>query len=289
MTSLAEALAAQFGAAGLRTFDAGRLDGLTVSASAAELLSVTGLPARVGTYFTAAGPGGPLRIVAEDGQPAWLLLGGDQGASLAADLDGAVHALLRPSWGRSRPVNRSIEQLAASLAMLDRYLPLLAAAAQSEQIGPLWNKLRSALAYIDPDAQADPECWWALVLEDIRHVVSFPFSAAAKFVRDGQEPQVLTASAVLGLPHPELQLARRLAELGVDRSSVTELYTELQACRMPGHYCGLRAAVAFPRAQYTYAFPYGEDAQERQESVNAAALAAATAATAATAAEAGDR
>jgi len=286
MTSLAEALTAQFGPAGLRAFTAKQLDGLALSASAAGLLSATGLPVRVGTYFTAPGPGEPLSLTVEADRPPWLRLGTDQGAQLAADSDGAVQALLPRSWGRTRPVNRSIEQLAASLAMLDRYLPLLAAAAQSEQIGPLWTRLRDALAYIDPDAQADPECWWALVLEDIRHVVSFPFSAAVKIVRNGQEPQLLTASAALGLPHPELQLASRLAALGVDPNSVTELYTELQACRMPGHYCGLRAAAEFPHAEYTYAFPYGQDAQQRQESLNAAAQAAATAATAA---EGGDR
>jgi hypothetical protein len=278
VTSLAEALTAQFGPAGLRTFDAGQLEGLNLSAGAAELVSTTGLPIRVGTYFTAPEPGERLSLAVEADQPPWLRLGTDQGAQLAADADGAVHALLPKSWGPARLVSQSIEQFAAGLAMLDRYLPLLAAAAQSEQIGPLWSKLRDALAYIEPDAQADPECWWALVLEDIRHVVSFPFSAAVKIVRSGHEPQLLTASAALGLPHPELQLASRVAALGVEPFSVTELYTELQACRMPGHYCGLRAAAEFPRAAYTYAFPYGQDAQQRQESLNAAAQAAATAA-----------
>lgn len=128
-----------------------------------------------------------------------------------------------------------------------------------------------------PRRAADPDAWWPLVLEDIRHTVSFPFSAAAEYAHHGGTPQVITAQAALGLPHPELQLAARLAALQADSAGVTELYTKLQACRMPGHYCAPRAATALPRAKYTYAYPYGDDPVQREQSLTAAATAAARA------------
>ena len=279
MSPLADALVDQFGSEGLRRLDHAVPAELGVSEDATELLTGAGLPARVGVYFTAPGPNDRPTIPVGEDEPGWLRLGTDHGAQLAVAPDGKVRAL-PPSadWGPTRPVNDSVEQFVGSLIILDRYLPILAKAAQRDGVGEVWKHLRDALAEIDPPVSGEPDGWWSRVLEDIRHTVSFPFSAAVKVVPAGGPPRILTASAALGLPHPELQLADRLAADRIDRNLARELFTELEACRTPGHYCAMRARGAFPRARYTYALPYRDDADERERSVIAAAQRAADAA-----------
>lgn len=278
MSDLAAALLAQFGPGGLCPRNPDRLAASTLPQDTTELLCAAGLPAHVGVYFTAVDDADPDEAELEVEGEAWLRLGTDHGAQIAARPDGQVQALLPSSWGPARRVNATIEQLAGSLLILDRYLPQLAAAAQSEHIGPLVRRLSETLFSIDPTALSDQDTWWALVLEDIRHTVSIPFSAAAKYRVHGGAPQIMTAEAHLGRAHPELQLAERLAALEVDPAAISELYTELQACQLPGHYCAYRAAEFFPNASYTYAHPYGRDPGQRQDSLIALAQQAAEAA-----------
>lgn len=282
MSELAAALVAHFGPGGLSAYDPERLARSGLPRSSNDLLCASGLPTQVGVYFTAASGAETTELKIDGAEEESLLqLGGDHGAQMVARSDGQVWAVLPAAWGPTRPVSSTVEQFAGSLLILDRYLPLLAAAAQTEQAGALSRRLRDALADIDPAALSTPAHWWMLVLEDIRHTISFPFSAAAKYQVHGSEPQIVTANAALGLPHPEMQLAARLAQLGAEPASVSELYTELQACQMPGHYCAFRAGEFFPRAVYTYAHDYGRDPRQRQESLIAAAQQAADATAAA--------
>ncbi|NUR57497.1 MAG: hypothetical protein HOV87_02115 [Catenulispora sp.] len=275
MASLAELLTKQFGPDGLRRFDPADLAGTTVPEAAAALLAGTGLPRAVGQYFQTSDDI-PVRVKVEDSNQPWAELGNDQFASIAVNPDGTVVAVLPD--GPVRPVGASVQQFANSLMLLDRYLPHLADAAQTDDAGRLFRELRIDLVRFDPSVVEYEGGWWQLVLDDIRHTISYPFGAAVKYTDAAGTTQIRSAQARLGLPHPELQLVAELADLGVPGEAVTELYTELQACQMPGHYCQLRTRALLPQAEYRYAFPYGLDATERQNSLNAAAQAAANAA-----------
>lgn len=275
MASLAELLTKQFGPDGLRRFDPAELAGTTVPEAAVALLTQTGLPRAVGQYFQTSDDI-PVQVKVEDSDRPWAELGNDQLASIAVDPDGTVVAVLPE--GPVRPVGASVQQFANSLMLLDRYLPHLAEAAQTDDAGRLFRELRIDLVRFDPSVVEWEGGWWQLVLDDIRHTISFPFGASVKYTDAAGTAHVRSAQARLGLPHPELQLVAELADLGVPGDAVTDLYTELQACEMPGHYCRLRVRSMLPAAKYSYGFPYGLDATERQNSLNAAAQAAADAA-----------
>src|SRR5581483_6507314 len=123
------------------------------------------------------------------------------------------------------------------------------------------------LRALDAAAVEDDESWWALVLEDIRHSMSFPFSAAVKYRTMAGEEQILTAQATVAGPHPEERLYRALQDQDVPGEAVSEVYTELKACVMPGHYCALWLGTAFPAAAFTHSFDYGETAAERESAL----------------------
>ena len=271
-------LPSTFGPEGLRRWEPAAVDGFGLTTAAQELLTGTGVPAAVGAYFQGTPVGRP--AAADVGGARWLLLGTDNGAGLAVrpgDDGGGVWALLPSTvWGPTRRVATSVPRFLASLALFDRALPRLAEAAGTDVAGAEWRRVRDGLAEIDPQVFAEPEGWWTRVLEDVRHTMSFPFSAAVKIDdRRGGGPRVLTATARLGLAHPEMQLAAKMRAIKADPGTAVELFTELEACLSPGHYCRIRAAAAFPRAAYTYAFPYSGDAAQRDESVAAAATKAA--------------
>lgn len=262
-----------FGLGGLRRWDQAATVEHALPEDAALLLTQTGVPSGVGVYFRAAEPG-KAPATTRQGGDAWPVLGSDNGANLAVrPEDGRVWALLpSPAWGPSRLVSTDVARFLGSLALLDRALPRLAAAAGTDAVGPEFRNLRSALGDMDPEALAEPDGWWNRVLEDARHTASFPFSAAVKYQdRRAGGPRLLTAVARLGSAHPELQLAAQMRAHKTEPAAALELFTELEACLSPGHYCKMRAATLFPRVRYTYAFPYSGDAEQRDGSIVAAA------------------
>ncbi|MCL6298108.1 SUKH-4 family immunity protein [Streptomyces kronopolitis] len=66
-----------------------------------------------------------------------------------------------------------------------------------------------------------------------------------------------------GRPHPEWQLIDHLAQLGIRPEDVVELYTELQACALPGGNCAALVVRSWPRVQVSHTVDYGTDARSR--------------------------
>ncbi|KDN84090.1 nucleic acid/nucleotide deaminase domain-containing protein [Kitasatospora cheerisanensis] len=283
-TELTQRLHDRFGPAGLYRPDPAALSGTAAPARTAALLAAAGLPLQVGPYF-AANPGQPLRLadwartagLSADGRPeaGWLRLGSDRGAELCVDGDGRVRAVYLAFRGPSVPVDDSLDAFLDNLCTLDENLRALAAAEQPDEVFRLFSAAESRMRGTDLRAFESDEQWWPRVLEDVRHTRGVPGYAAFKIRgRDG-EPQILTADGSLAL-HPEEALRERLSAAGLDPDEVVEVYTELQACTMPGHYCALWMARAFPNAEFTHSHDYGDTAAERDAGIRelAAALAA---------------
>lgn len=98
--------------------------------------------------------------------------------------------------------------------------------------------------------------------------------------RDARGQEVhLTCVSRPGLPHPLWQAWHELQKLSVPQQNVLTIHSELSSCYLPGGYCEVLLK-SFPRAEVTYAQPYGDSRESR---------AAAVAARAEHAAEAGER
>ncbi|XQE90471.1 nucleic acid/nucleotide deaminase domain-containing protein [Streptomyces microflavus] len=93
----------------------------------------------------------------------------------------------------------------------------------------------------------------------------FPFSAAFEYSDSSGARQVATEVAGIGRPHPEEALWRRLSAEGVEPGRVRRVHCELEPCLMPGHYCSVWMQQAFPQAEFTHSFDYGDTAESREE------------------------
>ncbi|MGW4380527.1 nucleic acid/nucleotide deaminase domain-containing protein [Kitasatospora sp. NPDC004531] len=281
--ALTQRLLDRFGPGGLYRPDPAALGGTVASAGTVGLLGGAGLPLQVGPYF-AAEPGQPLRLgdwargVGLDAEGRaeadWVRLGNDRGAELCVDGEGRVRAVYLAFRGPSVPVNASLGAFLESLCDLDENLRALAAAERPDEVFRLFSAAEGRLRGTDLRAFESDEQWWPRVLEDIRHTRGVPGYAAFKVRgRDG-EPQIVTADGSLAL-HAEEALWHRLSAAGLDPEDVVEVYTELQACTMPGHYCAMWMARAFPNAEFTHSYDYGDTAAERDAGIRelAAALA----------------
>ncbi|BAJ29638.1 MULTISPECIES: nucleic acid/nucleotide deaminase domain-containing protein [Kitasatospora] len=163
-------------------------------------------------------------------------------------------------------VSTTLAAFLDSLAALDDTLRGLAAAELPQEVFGLFGSAESRLRGTDLRAFESDENWWPRVLEDVRHTCGVPGYAAFKY-RDGQGgEQVVTADGSLAR-HPEETLLDHLAEAGVRPADVLEVYTELQACFSPGHYCSARLARTLPHAEFTHSFDYGDTAAEREAGV----------------------
>ncbi|WP_161789678.1 nucleic acid/nucleotide deaminase domain-containing protein [Phaeacidiphilus oryzae] len=251
-----KALLARFGEAGLQRFP---------YAPGGELSTRIGLPREVDPYFEAE----------EDAQSPDeqhpLVLGHDPAAPIQLAGDGSVVL----DYGRislpPRAVNAALPAFAAGLVALDEALPRIREAFQQHGQDAAFDEyrlLRDQLTADDPSAFAERENWWPLVLDDIRHQLLAPFSAAVEYIdRETGEKRILTAQTAPGLPHPEEMLADQLIEAGVSGQDVVRVYSELEPCLMPGHYCALWMANGFPNAEFTHRFDYGTTAESREEGV----------------------
>lgn len=70
--------------------------------------------------------------------------------------------------------------------------------------------------------------------------------------------QTIARASQRGVGHAERIIAAELEAMGVARSSVRRIYSELEPCSNVGGYCKRFLANHFPSAQMTYSFEYGD-------------------------------
>ncbi|MET8470997.1 nucleic acid/nucleotide deaminase domain-containing protein [Streptomyces sp. NPDC006422] len=233
------------------------------------------LPLRVGPYFATQADEPVLlgeyaaavdRQVVQEECEAWARLGTDGGFELCADRDGAVRAVLLDWEEDLRFVSSSPEAFAQSLTELDQALRLILTTDEPQRAEQAYTHLEERLRSLDPEAFAQRENWWPLVLDDIRDTASTEWFTAFEVLNGQGEKQIVTASGAIGV-HPEERLWEQLSAAGLEAEQVLRIHTELEPCFMPGHYCSMWLGQVFPEAQMTHNFPYGESAASRAEGI----------------------
>jgi nucleic acid/nucleotide deaminase of polymorphic system toxin len=183
------------------------------------------------------------RVGRAGGEP----VGGGDGSAAARHRADAV-AGCRPPW-----------ELADALrAIVTTDQPAVAASA--------FETLRERLQACDPSAFGDREDWWPQVLDDIRDTAGAENYAAFEYVDAEHGKRIVTQAGAIAA-HPEERLWDRLQAAGVGPEQVLRIHTDLQPCFMPGHYCSMWLAEAFPHVEMTHTFPYGESADSREEGI----------------------
>lgn len=265
-----------FGPDGMRRFQIPGTFDIRLPQTAREHLESIGVPLNVAPYFQAAAPadGATLGLFASHQDlprpPAqmanWLRIGTDGLAHLCVRPDGAVQAVFLGDYGDDDMfVSSSLAQLTSALTALDARLPVIAASAGLSGAAAAFRELNAELRQIDEPAFHERESWWPRILDDIRHTLNFPFSAAFEYLDDTGNKQIVTDATGPGRPHPEELLWQRLKTQGVAPEQVRRVYCELEPCMMPGHYCAVWLHNAFPQAEFTHSFDYGSDAASREE------------------------
>ncbi|MEU9131662.1 nucleic acid/nucleotide deaminase domain-containing protein [Kitasatospora sp. NPDC048540] len=274
MTTPSSPLVDRFGEDGVRRFGSASAGTVGTDAPALARVAALALPLQVGPYFhTIEGEPVPLHEYAEDiDQPLdaehanWARLGSDRAYDLVTAPDGRVQALLIGYDEPLRFVNSSPEALADGLLGLDLLLDTISSTDDPQLASTAFSTFEERLRQADPQAFADRESWWPLVLDDIRDTASTESYASFEIVNDEGEKEIVTSSGAICL-HPEERLWSSLEAAGVQPEQVTRIHTELEACSMPGHYCSMWLALMFPDATLTHNFPYGESAASRQEGI----------------------
>jgi hypothetical protein len=241
----------------------------------AHRLAGISVPWRAGPYF-ATGDQDPVPLgeyaaatghrVGREECAAWARLGGDNGFELAADAEGTVWAVLLDYDEADRFVNSSPEAFASGLAELREALRVIVTTDQPQTASAAFDGLAERLRARDPQAFAERENWWPLVLDDIRDTASVENYAAFEYVDAGGDKRIVTQSGAIAL-HPEERLWDRLNGAGVEPEQILRVHTDLAPCFMPGHYCSMWLAQVLPHAAMTHNFPYGESAESRAEGI----------------------
>ncbi|MFC8230650.1 nucleic acid/nucleotide deaminase domain-containing protein [Streptomyces sp. NPDC057287] len=268
-------LVQHFGREGLRRFGRASLSGVRLSEAGTVFLERTGVPVGIAPYFQAPLGDEPVAlgvVAARSAGPRphaemerWPRIGFDGLAHLCVRPDGAVQAVLLNSVADDMFVNTDISTMSASLLALDRAQPLIAASSGLGEAAAVFRDLSAELRRIDAAAFEEREAWWPRVLDDVRHTLNFPFSAAFEYVDSSGAEQVVTEATGPGQPHPEEIIWRRLSREGVQPQHVRRVYCELEPCLMPGHYCAVWMQETFPRAQFAHSFDYGATTESREE------------------------
>ncbi|MFI9780502.1 nucleic acid/nucleotide deaminase domain-containing protein [Streptomyces sp. NPDC051956] len=265
-----------FGPDGMRRIRIPGVYGVRLPDEARLHLESVGVPLNVAPYFTAAGPTDALTLGVFAGHhdlappPAgmadWVRIGTDRLAHLCVRSDGAVQAVFLDAVGEDDMlVSSSLAAFTAQLACLDRRLPVIAASTELSGAAAAFRELNVELRRIDETAFEERESWWPRVLDDVRHTLNFPFSAAFEYLDGAGSKQIVTDATGPGRAHPEELLWRQLEEQGIAPEQVRRVYCELQPCMMPGHYCAVWLQRTFPHAEFTHSFDYGSDAASREE------------------------
>lgn len=268
-------LVRHFGRDGLRRFSRTALSGARLPRTAAGLLSTTGLPVVVPPHFRAADEDEPVPLGAVAARSAgprphpemenWPRVGGDGLAHLCVRPDGAVQAVVLSGVVDDMFVNTDVSTLGASLVALDRARTLLTTSSGLQEAAAIFRDVSADVRRIDPAAFEERESWWPRVLDDVRHTLNFPFSAAFEYVDSAGAKQVVTEATGPGRPHPEEIIWGRMSSEGVAPEQVRRVYCELEPCLMPGHYCAVWMQETFPQAQFSHSFDYGATASSREE------------------------
>ncbi|MEV8400714.1 nucleic acid/nucleotide deaminase domain-containing protein [Streptomyces niveus] len=262
----------------MRRFRVGAAADVRLPDSARAGLEETGVPLQVPPYFAAAGEGDALQLgtfAAHSGLPrpaagfeGWPRVGHDGLAHMCVRPDGAVQAVML-GGEEDLFVSSDLEAFNGSLAVLDRVLPVIATSSGLSEAAAVFRELNEALGGLDPEAFSEREGWWPRVLDDVRHTLNFPFSAAFEYVDNAGEKHIVTEATGPGRAHPEELVWRELSARGVAAGQVRRVFCELQACMMPGHYCAVWMQRLFPQAEFTHAFDYGSDAESREAGLKA--------------------
>ncbi|MFF6779003.1 SUKH-4 family immunity protein [Streptomyces sp. NPDC012637] len=264
-----------FGRDGLRRFGQGSLLGARLPGVSRVLLTDTGVPHGVLPYFRGAAEGDAVSLgafAARSGQPgppvemgSWPRIGVDGLAHVCVRPDGAVQAVVLEDVLDDMFVNTDVSTFIASLQALDVAVPAVLAAGGLAEAAAVFSRLNEELQQVDPAAFAQRESWWPRVLDDLRHTMNFPFSAAFEYEDESGRRQVVTESTGPCQPHPEEIIWSRLSAQGVAPRQVLRVYCQLEPCLMPGHYCAVWMSQLFPRAEFTHSFDYGESADSREQ------------------------
>jgi len=261
MPSPIDRIVDRFGTEGVRRF--GEIPGLI-------------LPSQVGPYFHSLREE-PCDLPAyaafaerrlPDGEwQGWARLGSDRACELVVSPEGQVGTvLLEAAEHPFGLVNSSVGAFATGLVDLDVLVGELGEATAASEAEAALRRFERRLRESDPAALSDREGWWSRVLDDLRDSTAVETYAAFEVVDDHGEKKVFTGSGGLAV-HAEEQLWSRLSAAGVRAGQVARVYTELEACALPGHYCALWLALTFPEATVTHSFPYGDTAQSRAEGI----------------------
>lgn len=267
---LGRRLVARFGASGLRRIDVG--EDSTLPAQQVRLLREYGLPRQVGPYFSVS-DGDPDRLggcAAASGAPlgrgqgaSWLRIGTDSGAEICVDGSGEVRAEFLGLGMPGAVVNGTLPAFLGSLLVLDEALSLVGAAKNVPDAAEHVRMLLRRLANIEQGPVGSVDSWWSRVLEDIRHTASHTSFGAFEVADDQGESRIVTGSGSLCV-HPEERIWSGLVAAGTTADQIRKVHTELQPCFLPGHYCSLWMADAFPAAEFTHNFDYGDTAASRE-------------------------
>ncbi|MFJ6709624.1 SUKH-4 family immunity protein [Streptomyces sp. NPDC091265] len=262
-----------FGLQGMRQFPVARAYGVQLPGPARETLESVGVPVRVAPYFAASGAvddmslgmvavrGGLARPPA--GLENWLRIGTDGLAHVCVRPDAVVQAVFLADE-QDMFVSSSVTTFNSSMTVLDRLLPEIATSSGLSEAARLFRKMNEELRRIDEEAFQDRESWWPRVLDDVRHTLNFPFSAAFEFIDGAGKKQIVTETTGPGRLHPEELIWQQLASDGIAAEQVRRVYCELEPCMMPGHYCAVWMQKMFPTAQFSHSFDYGADAHSRE-------------------------
>nr|WP_272923661.1 nucleic acid/nucleotide deaminase domain-containing protein [Streptomyces sp. SID8378] len=101
-------------------------------------------------------------------------------------------------------------------------------------------------------------------MDDVRHTLNFPFSAAFEYIDTNGAKQVATEATGPGRAHPEELVWARLEGEGITPQQVRRVYCELEPCMLPGHYCAVWMQRTFPHAEFTHSYDFGNDAESRE-------------------------
>ncbi|PRH79291.1 hypothetical protein C6N75_10195 [Streptomyces solincola] len=264
-----------FGPGGMRRFEVTSPLGITLPSPSRLYLEEVGVPLHVGPYFTSAKQSDslPLGVFAEhsgmprpaSGAETWLRIGTDGLAQVCVRPDGAVQVVLPGFEEPDMFASSDVRLFGSALAVLDRRMSVIAASTSLPVAAAGFRELNAELRQMDPEAFVERESWWPRVLDDVRHTLNFPFSAAFEYLDASGRKQVATEATGPGRAHPEELLWQRLAAEGVRPQQVRKVYCELEPCMMPGHYCAVWLQSTFPQAEFTHSFDYGSDAQSRED------------------------
>lgn len=99
--------------------------------------------------------------------------------------------------------------------------------------------------------------------------------AAVQYTTTAKNKEIHVEASRRGVGHAERLLGKFLEDEKIDRARITQFYSELQPCNLPGAYCASFLAKQYPGASVTWSFPYGDSRESRREGVAALAKAVA--------------